>query len=155
MHITIRKKAWKPAFVCADTFQAGAFDQLKQNTIKAKIPFYDTFYMESDLVKIAVEGVETFKKEKCDLIIVDTSGRHKQEAALFEEIISPSLYSVILSIIINILFCLILQKPYIVIFVMDSSIGQVAFDQAQVFKQSVSIGVVIVFEFFIVTCGLG
>ena len=32
-----------------------------------------------------MEGVETFKKENCDLIIVDTSGRHKQEAALFEE----------------------------------------------------------------------
>lgn len=41
--------------------------------------------MESDPVKIAVEGVETFKKENRDLIIVDTSGRHKQEAALFEE----------------------------------------------------------------------
>jgi len=36
-------------------------------------------------VKIAVDGVETFKKENCDLILVDTSGRHKQEAALFEE----------------------------------------------------------------------
>lgn len=32
-----------------------------------------------------MEGVETFKKENCDLIIVDTSGRHKQEVALFEE----------------------------------------------------------------------
>ena len=32
-----------------------------------------------------MEGVERFKKENCDLIIVDTSGRHKQEAALFEE----------------------------------------------------------------------
>lgn len=42
-------------------------------------------YMESDPVKIAVEGVERFKEENCDLIIVDTSGRHKQEAALFEE----------------------------------------------------------------------
>lgn len=36
-------------------------------------------------MKIAVEGVERFRKENCDLIIVDTSGRHKQEAALFEE----------------------------------------------------------------------
>ena len=36
-------------------------------------------------MKIAVEGVERFKQENCDLIIVDTSGRHKQEAALFEE----------------------------------------------------------------------
>ncbi|GJZ59662.1 signal recognition particle 54 kDa protein 2 [Tanacetum coccineum] len=42
-------------------------------------------YMESDPVKIAVEGVETFRKENCDLIIVDTGGQHKQEVALFEE----------------------------------------------------------------------
>nr|GMD37329.1 signal recognition particle 54 kDa protein 2 [Ipomoea batatas] len=79
-----QRKGWKPALVCADTFRAGAFDQLKQNATKAKIPFYGS-YTESDPVKIAVEGVERFKKENCDLIIVDTSGRHKQEAALFEE----------------------------------------------------------------------
>lgn len=29
-------------------------------------------------MKIAQEGVERFKAEGCDLIIVDTSGRHKQ-----------------------------------------------------------------------------
>lgn len=42
-------------------------------------------YTETDPVKIAQEGVERFKKENCDLIVVDTSGRHKQEASLFEE----------------------------------------------------------------------
>ncbi|CAN7094854.1 unnamed protein product [Brassica rapa subsp. narinosa] len=63
---------------------AGAFDQLKQNATKARIPFYGS-YTESYPVKITVEGVDTFKKENCDLIIVDTSGRHKQEATLFEE----------------------------------------------------------------------
>ncbi|KAL6207911.1 hypothetical protein ACLB2K_018864 [Fragaria x ananassa] len=122
-----QKKGWKPALVCADTFRAGAFDQLKQNATKAKIPFYGS-YMESDPVKIAVEGVETFKKENCDLIIVDTSGRHKQEAALFEEMRQVAEAT----------------KPDLVIFVMDSSIGQAAFDQAQAFKQSAAVGAVIV-----------
>ncbi|KAG2371004.1 Signal recognition particle protein [Vigna angularis] len=122
-----QKKGWKPALVCADTFRAGAFDQLKQNATKAKIPFYGS-YMESDPVKIAVEGVERFKEENCDLIIVDTSGRHKQEAALFEEMRQVSEAT----------------KPDLVIFVMDSSIGQAAFDQAQAFKQSVAVGAVIV-----------
>ncbi|OEL18140.1 Signal recognition particle 54 kDa protein 1 [Dichanthelium oligosanthes] len=79
-----RHKGFRPALVCADTFRAGAFDQLKQNASKAKKPFYES-YVESDPVKIVVEGVDRFRKEKCDLIIVDTSGRHKQEAALFEE----------------------------------------------------------------------
>ncbi|VVB17707.1 unnamed protein product [Arabis nemorensis] len=122
-----QKKGFKPALVCADTFRAGAFDQLKQNATKAKIPFYGS-YTESDPVKIAVEGVDRFKKENCDLIIVDTSGRHKQEASLFEEMRQVAEAT----------------KPDLVIFVMDSSIGQAAFDQAQAFKQSVSVGAVII-----------
>lgn len=43
-----QKKGWKPALVCADTFRAGAFDQLKQNATKAKIPFYGRYDAESD-----------------------------------------------------------------------------------------------------------
>ncbi|KAL5722691.1 signal-recognition-particle GTPase [Ranunculus cassubicifolius] len=122
-----QKNGWKPALVCADTFRAGAFDQLKQNATKAKIPFYGS-YMESDPVRIAAEGVERFKKENCDLIIVDTSGRHKQEATLFEEMRQVAEAT----------------KPDLVIFVMDSSIGKAAFDQAQAFKKSVSVGAVII-----------
>ncbi|OIT40382.1 signal recognition particle 54 kda protein 2 [Nicotiana attenuata] len=124
-----KQKGWNPALVCADTSRAGAFDQLKQNATKAKIPFFGSInYAESDPVKVAVDGVETFKKEKCDLIIVDTSGRHRQEAALFEEMrqVSEAI------------------KPDLVIFVMDSSIGQAAFDQALAFTQSVAVGAVIV-----------
>lgn len=41
-------------------------------------------YTGTDPVKTAQEGVERFK-ENCDLIVVDTSGRHEQEASLFEE----------------------------------------------------------------------
>lgn len=51
-------------------------------------------YTESDPVKIAQEGVDRFKQENCDLIIVDTSGRHKQEAALFEEMRQVSVATV-------------------------------------------------------------
>jgi len=54
--------------------------------------------MESDPVKI---GVERFKKENCDLIIVGTSGQHKQEAALFEEIRQVSEATVCYSFIIG------------------------------------------------------
>ncbi|OEL24295.1 Signal recognition particle 54 kDa protein 2 [Dichanthelium oligosanthes] len=79
-----RCKGFRPELVYADTFRAGAFDQLKQNASKAKIPFYGS-YVESDPVKIAIEGVDRFRKGKCDLIIIDTSGCHKQEAPLFEE----------------------------------------------------------------------
>lgn len=78
------RKGWKVALVGADTFRAGAFDQLKQNATKVKIPFYGS-YTETDASIIAQEGVEKFRKERYELIIVDTSGRHKQEDALFDE----------------------------------------------------------------------
>jgi signal recognition particle subunit SRP54 len=35
-----QRKGWKTCLICADTFRAGAFDQLKQNATKARIPFY-------------------------------------------------------------------------------------------------------------------
>lgn len=78
------KKGWRVGLVCADTFRAGAFEQLKMNAAKIKCPFFG-HKKETDPVKIAEEGVNFFKKEKFEIIIVDTSGRHKQEAALFEE----------------------------------------------------------------------
>lgn len=120
------RKGFKPAMVCADTFRAGAFDQLKQNATKAKIPFYGS-YTESDPAKIAAAGVKKFKEEKHDMIIVDTSGRHKQEESLFEEMREIA-YVV---------------EPDMTIFVMDSSIGQSAADQARAFATTVDVGGVI------------
>jgi signal recognition particle subunit SRP54 len=122
-----KKKGWRPALVCADTFRAGAFDQLKQNATKAQIPFYGS-YAETDPAVIAEQGVEMFRREGRDLIIVDTSGRHKQEAALFEEMrqVADAV------------------RPDLTIFVMDGSIGQAAFDQAKAFRESVDVGAVIV-----------
>jgi signal recognition particle subunit SRP54 len=121
------KKGWKVALVCADTFRAGAFDQLKQNATKCRIPFYGS-YTEMDPVKIAEEGVTHFKKQNYELIIVDTSGRHKQEEALFDEM--KQVASV--------------TAPDDIIFVMDSHIGQACHDQALAFKKAVDIGSVII-----------
>jgi signal recognition particle subunit SRP54 len=78
-----KKKGWRVAMVCADTFRAGAFDQLKQNAAKIRVPFYGSYH-ETDPVTIAEEGVADFKEEGMEIIIVDTSGRHKQETELFD-----------------------------------------------------------------------
>lgn len=79
-----KRKGFKVALVCADTFRAGAYDQLKQNATKARIPFYGS-YSQRDPVVVAQEGVEQFRREKFEVIIVDTSGRHKQEGELPDE----------------------------------------------------------------------
>lgn len=47
-----KKKGWRVAMVCADTFRAGAFDQLKQNAARIRVPFYGS-YSETDPVEIA------------------------------------------------------------------------------------------------------
>lgn len=71
-----QRRGLRSCLVCADTFRAGAFDQLKQsvhtsnglaqplisrNATKAKIPFYGS-YTETDPVAIAALGVEKFRK---------------------------------------------------------------------------------------------
>ena len=76
--------------MCADTYRAGAFDQLKQNATKARIPYYGS-YTDTDPANIAFDGVEKFKKERFEIIIVDTSGRHKQEDSLFEEMLQVTI----------------------------------------------------------------
>lgn len=63
------RKGWKVGLVCGDTFRAGAFDQLKQNAGKAKIPFFGS-YGEADPVKIVREGCEKFRAEHFEIIIV-------------------------------------------------------------------------------------
>lgn len=122
-----QRKGWKVALVCADTFRAGAFDQLRQNAAKIRVPFFGS-HSETDPVKIAAEGVDIFKKEKYEIIIVDTSGRHKQESALFDEM--KQVASAV--------------EPDETIFVMDSHIGQACYDQAAAFHSAVPVGSVIV-----------
>lgn len=81
-----QKRGFKSAIVCADTFRAGAFDQTRQSATKAKVAYFGS-YTETDPVSIAAQGVAKFKKERFEVIIVDTSGRHKQESELFQEMV--------------------------------------------------------------------
>jgi signal recognition particle subunit SRP54 len=122
-----QRRGWKTAMVCADTFRAGAFDQLKQNATKLRVPFYGS-YTEPDPVVLAEQGVKQFKNSKYEVIIVDTSGRHKQEAALFEE-----MQEIAAAV-----------KPDNTIFVMDATQGQAVYDQALGFHDAVDVGAVIV-----------
>lgn len=66
-------------------------------------------YTEVDPVVIAMDGVEQFKKEGFEIIIIDTSGRHKQEDSLFEEMLQISNVCVSVS---HILLCFMLAMIY-------------------------------------------
>ncbi|KAK4536269.1 hypothetical protein CDCA_CDCA08G2294 [Cyanidium caldarium] len=121
-----KRRGYRTCLVCADTFRAGAFDQLRQNAAKVRVPFYGS-YESTDAVQVARDGVEMFRQQAMEVIVVDTSGRHKQEAALFEEM--AQLEAAV--------------QPDHIVFVMDGSMGQAAYDQALAFRQRVRVGSVI------------
>ena len=69
-------------------------------------------YTETDPVSIAGQGVAKFKKERFDVIIVDTSGRHKQESELFQEMVQIGEA----------------VKPDMTVLILDASIGEQDFN---------------------------
>lgn len=122
-----QSRGFKSCLVCADTFRAGAFDQLKQNATKAKIPYYGSL-TQTDPAVVAKEGVDKFKKERFEIIIVDTSGRHRQEQDLFNEMVQIQTA----------------VKPDQTIMVLDATIGQQAEAQSKAFKETADYGAIII-----------
>jgi len=69
--------------ICADTFRAGAYYQLKQNCSKMSIPFYGEL-SELDPIKLIERGFEYFGGYQ--IILVDTSGRNMNDTQLTIEL---------------------------------------------------------------------
>jgi len=128
-----RNRGRNVGLVCCDTFRAGAFDQLKQNCLKATLPFYGS-YTESDPAIVAERGLSQFLNEGKDLVIVDTSGRHKQSTELFQELIE----------VVAVCNAAAPALQMRVMLVVDGSQGQALRDQCVAFKQAVDVEEIIV-----------
>ncbi len=122
-----QKRALRPAIVCADTYRPGAYDQLKQLADKVNVPVYGE-PGKKDTLKIVRKGMEQLTSQKYDLIIVDTAGRHKDEAELMKEM--RDLAKQI--------------QPNEIVLAIDASIGQAAMSQATAFNESTKIGSILV-----------
>ena len=120
-----QKKGLKPALICADTYRPGAYAQLQQLAARINLPIYGD-PKAKDAVKVVSEGLKQFSDK--DLIIVDTSGRHKEEKDLIKEM--KDLEKKI--------------KPDEVILVIDGTIGQQALLQAKAFHEATPIGAILV-----------
>ncbi len=124
-----KRKGFKVGLVGADVYRPAALEQLQQLGQQIEVPVYGE-PGEKDAVGIAKRGVEKFLKEKAEIIIVDTAGRHGygEEVALLEEM--KNIYEAI--------------KPDEVTLVIDASIGQKAYDLASKFNQASKIGTIII-----------
>ncbi|MHA1917437.1 MAG: signal recognition particle receptor subunit alpha [Candidatus Ranarchaeia archaeon] len=122
-----QKRGIKSGLVAADTYRPGAYDQLFQLAEKANISVFGDS-KEKNAVKVAKKGIQHFKKEKAELIIVDTAGRHKEEKGLIKEMQSISKA----------------VSPDEIVLVIDGTIGQQAAAQATAFRTAAKIGSIIV-----------
>ncbi|KAI5022547.1 hypothetical protein ZWY2020_059277 [Hordeum vulgare] len=122
-----KQKGYKPSLVCADTRGSNSLDYLKLIAHDAKIPVYGS-NLETDAVEVAIQGVEKFKKESSDLIIIDTSGSYTCKDAFFNEI-----HKIEKAI-----------NPNLVVLVVSAADGQFACDLAKSFSRNCSIGSAIV-----------
>ncbi|MDH7507040.1 MAG: signal recognition particle protein Srp54 [Candidatus Thermoplasmatota archaeon] len=119
--IYFKKKGLRPVLIAGDVHRPAAYEQLKQIAEQVKVPFYGD-KNEKNAVKIVLDGLNKFKRTS-DVIIVDTSGRHKLEKELIEEM--KDIFKAI--------------KPDEKLLVMDAAIGQEAGPQAKIFHEAVNI----------------
>ena len=122
----LSKQGHKVGVVGADTFRPGALVQLKMLCEKIKVPVYGKENAK-DSVKIASEGVKHFKTTDNNIIIIDTAGRHKEEAGLLKEMQD-----------LNHL------NPDKVLLVIDGTIGQQCYSQAEAFHKIAPIGGIVI-----------
>ena len=121
----LKKQGHSIGVVCADNFRAGAYDQLSQLAEKAGAEFYGE-RGNKNAVQIATNGVKRMKDAGVEVTIVDTAGRHKNEADLLEEVrqIAEAV------------------SPNEIMFVLDGTIGQQAMQQAEAFNSATKIGTI-------------
>lgn len=123
----LKKEGHSVGIVAADTFRAGAYDQLKQLSEQADVPCFGD-PKEKESITIAKKGVKHYQSEKKEVILVDTAGRHKDEKGLIREMkqIAKTV------------------KPDEIILVVDGTLGQQASTQAEAFNAATPIGSIIV-----------
>ncbi|HYB45639.1 MAG TPA: signal recognition particle receptor subunit alpha [Nitrososphaerales archaeon] len=120
------KRGFRVGVVAADTFRPGAVTQLRTLCEPSGVEVFSN-EREKDSVKIAKEGRKHFEGSK-NMIIVDTAGRHKEESGLLAE-----MKDIVQGV-----------KPDYNILVIDGTIGQQCYSQAQAFHKASPVGGIVV-----------
>jgi signal recognition particle subunit SRP54 len=119
--IYFKRKGLRPVLIAGDVHRPAAYEQLKQIAEQVEVPFYGD-KTQKNAVTVIKEGLNKFKRA-ADVIIVDTSGRHKLEGDLISEM--KDIFKAI--------------KPDEKLLVMDAAMGQQAGPQAKAFNDAIGI----------------
>jgi len=123
----LTRHGYRVGVIGADTWRPGALTQLKMNCSRINVDVYGE-EQNKDAVAIVTDGLEYFRQQGVDIIVIDTAGRHKEETSLLAEM--NSMYKV--------------AKPDLVLLVIDGTIGQQAYSQAKAFHDAASVGGIII-----------
>ncbi len=122
-----QKRGFKVGVICGDTFRPGALAQLKQYLEPISVEVYGE-ENESKASKVIKNGLKYFEEKKnINLILIDTTGRHKEEKGLLKEMQDISK----------------IANPTEIVLVVDATIGQQAQVQADVFNRTTPFGSII------------
>jgi signal recognition particle subunit SRP54 len=123
----LTKHGYRVGVIGTDTWRPGALTQLKMNCAKINVEVYGE-EESKDAVGIARHGLEHFKQQNLDVLIIDTAGRHKEEAGLLQEMADMHKVS----------------TPNLALLVLDGTIGQQAYSQAEAFHKAAPLGGIII-----------
>ena len=128
MAALFKKQGKKVLLAAADTFRAGATEQLD---VWAKRDGVDivTGPENGDPAAVVFDAVQKAKKEDYDILFVDTAGRVQNQVNLMKELAKMK----------RILTREIPDAPHEVLLVLDATTGQNALNQAKLFKQSTDV----------------
>jgi signal recognition particle subunit SRP54 len=118
--LMLRKDGRTPALVAADLQRPAAIDQLEQLGKQIQVATYRS--SNGDPVAVALEGVDWAESQGCDVVILDTAGRHQLDEDLMRELLAIRTAT----------------KPTNVLLVLDSMTGQEAVHVAEAFQEKVA-----------------
>ena len=124
----LQKEGKKVMMIAADTFRAGAIEQLHEWSIKSDSMFYAK-EEGSDPSAVIYEGIEKAKKENIDVVLIDTAGRLQNKVNLMNE----------LEKINKVISRLVPNAPHETFLVIDATTGQNGISQAKNFQKITNI----------------
>ena len=117
----------KVMLIAADTFRAGAVDQLKIWAERTNSLFYGK--SEIDPAGVIYDGLKKAKEENVDIVLIDTAGRLHNKVNLMKELEKMN----------KVIGKLIPSAPHETLLVIDATTGQNGIMQASAFKEITNI----------------
>ena len=123
----LKDEGKKVLMVGADTFRAGAVEQLREWSEKVGVGFFGK--EESDPASVVFDGITKAKEEDYDVVLIDTAGRLQNKVNLMKELEKMN----------KVIDSLVDGGASETLLVLDATTGQNGISQANAFKEITNI----------------